>query len=100
MAANFVLTHEAVDDADEAYGWYENQRVGLGEEFLGCLESTFEQIRRNPEWSPAVHRQYRRTLVRRFPYAVFYELSGDGITVFAVFHTARDPKKWRKRLRE
>lgn len=41
---------------------------------------------------------YRRVLVRRFPYAIFYEISGDAVTVFAVFHTARDPGKWRSRL--
>ena len=41
---------------------------------------------------------YRRALVRRFPYAVFYGYDGDAVTVQAVLHTARDPAKWRQRL--
>jgi hypothetical protein len=42
--------------------------------------------------------QFGRKLVRRFPYAIFYESSDDAVTVYGVFHTARDPKKWRHRL--
>jgi putative addiction module component (TIGR02574 family) len=51
--------------------WYERQRTGLGEEFLGSAEACIEQICRNPEWCPIVHEQYRRALVRRFPSASF-----------------------------
>ncbi len=45
-----------------------------------------------------VHESYRRGLVRRFPYAVFYEHNGNTVTVYAVFHASRDPSKWRQRL--
>ena len=37
-------------------------------------------------------------LVRRFPYAVFYEYAEPTATVYSVFHTSRDPEKWRERL--
>jgi plasmid stabilization system protein ParE len=47
---------------------------------------------------PVVHEGYRRSLIRRFPYAVFYEQSGVMVTIYAVFHTSRDPDKWRERL--
>ncbi len=45
-----------------------------------------------------VFENYRRGLVRRFPYAIFYECIEDRVTVYSVFHTARDPEKWRERL--
>jgi plasmid stabilization system protein ParE len=45
-----------------------------------------------------VHKDYRRGLVRRFPYAVFYECVGDAVTIYCVFHTSQDPQKWHKRL--
>ena len=32
------------------------------------------------------------------PYAVFYGYEEDVVTVYCVFHTARDPSKWRERL--
>jgi len=45
-----------------------------------------------------VHQDYRRGLVRRFPYAIFYEYANGTVTVYAVFHTSQDPEKWRRRL--
>jgi hypothetical protein len=46
---------------------------------------------------PVVHEDYRRSLIRRFPYAVFCEQSETTVTIYAVFHTSRDPDKWRDR---
>ena len=45
-----------------------------------------------------VHEDYRRGLVRRFPYAVFYEHAEGTVTIYGVFHASRDPDKWRQRL--
>ena len=33
-----------------------------------------------------------------FPYVIFYEYSGGTVTVYGVFHTSRNPDKWRERL--
>jgi len=51
-----------------------------------------------PELHAKVHEEYRRALVRRFPYAIFYEYTGGKVTVYCIFHASRDPKKWRNRL--
>jgi hypothetical protein len=37
MTAELVIAPEAAQDIDEAYGWYEGRRAGLGEEFLRCV---------------------------------------------------------------
>jgi plasmid stabilization system protein ParE len=70
----------------------------LGEEFLSCVDACLEGIRRTPEMHAVVHENYRRGLVRRFPYAVFYEYAEDTVTVYGIFHTSRNPEKWRQRL--
>lgn len=98
MAAKLVLAHEAERDLAEAYGWYENHRYGLGEEFLDCVDACINRICRSPETCEKVHENYRRSLLRRFPFAVFYEFAGNTVTVYCIFHTARDPEKWRERL--
>ena len=67
-------------DIAEACVWYEGRRAGLGEEFLSSVEACLESIRRWPEIYPVVYESYRRSLVRRFPYAVFYERSGAVVT--------------------
>jgi plasmid stabilization system protein ParE len=97
MAAELALTPEAEEDISQAYEWYEARRAGLGEEFLSCVDARFQAIRRQPEMHQIVHERYRRSLLRRFPYAVFYEYLEHTVTVYAVFHTSRDPHGWRHR---
>ena len=98
MAAELIFAPEAETDIGEAFGWYENQRPGLGEEFLSCVDACIKKICRTPEIYAKVYKQCRRALVRRFPYAIFYEYTGETIVIYCVFHTSRDPRKWRDRL--
>lgn len=74
--------------------WYEDQRVGLGEEFLAAVDATFDAIERIPEMFRRVHGEVRRANVSRFPYAVFYRIEPKNVAVLTVLHTARDPKLW------
>ncbi len=98
MAAELTIAPEAQQDLDEAYAWYERQRAGLGEDFLTCVDACVQAVCRTPEMGRLVHESFRRVLVRRFPYAVFYEYAENRVTVYCVFHTSRDPEKWRERL--
>ncbi len=95
MAAKLVLAPEVEQDLSEAYGWYESHRYGLGEEFLSCVDAC---ILRSPELHAKIHHDYRRILVRRFPYVIFYEYLDGTVTVYCIFHASRNPDKWRKRL--
>src|SRR5262249_42421272 len=98
MAARLIVAPEAEDDLAEAYAWYERQRVGLGEDFLTCVDATIEAICRSPKMHAVIHENYRRSLVRRFPYPVFYDYADETVTVYCVLHTSRNPAKWRERL--
>ncbi|QZZ23555.1 type II toxin-antitoxin system RelE/ParE family toxin [Leptothermofonsia sichuanensis E412] len=98
MLRNLIILPEAEQDVAQAYTWYEEQEFGLGEEFLRCVDACIQFIRRNPEMYRVTHESYRRAVVRRFPYVVFYEHSDTIVTVYAVFHCSQDPKKWRSRL--
>jgi plasmid stabilization system protein ParE len=99
MAARVVFAPEAEFDIAEACAWYESRRIGLGEEFLTSVDACLETISRRPEMCPVVHETFRRSLIRRFPFAIFYEYSGTTVTVYSVFHSSRNPEKWRERLR-
>ena len=95
-----VLLPEAKEDLEEAYLWYEEQSPGLGMDFLGCIEALLASIQRTPQIYPVVHKTYRRALVRRFPFAVFFEHDNatDPCIVYSVFHCAQNPDKWHKRI--
>lgn len=98
MHEKLTLLPAAQQDIAEAYAWYEGRQAGLGEELLRCVDACLLSIRRNPELYGFAHQSYRRALVRRFPYAIFYEHAGETITVYSVFHCSQNPEKWRRRL--
>jgi plasmid stabilization system protein ParE len=101
MTETPILLPEAKADVADAYHWYEEQSLGLGMEFLRCVEAALLAIRRTPLSCPTVHESYRRALVRRFPFAIFFEFVPDQnlCVVYSVFHCSQDPEKWRSRLR-
>lgn len=98
MHSELIFIPEARNDIEAAYSWYEEQSLGLGMDFLRCIESSFLSIQRNPLLCQVVHENYRRALVRRFPYAIFFEHDEKQIVIYAVFHCSQDPIKWHKRL--
>lgn len=97
MSRTLIVRPEAETDISEAGEWYEDQVPGLREEFLKALDETFQSVEQSPELYARVHGELRRALTPRFPYAVFYLTRPERIVVFAVLHTARDPRIWRRR---
>lgn len=95
-----ILIPEAKADTADAYLWYEDQSLGLGMEFLRCVETTLLSIQRTPLIYPILYQSYRRALVRRFPFAIFFEIdaASNRCVVYSVFHCSQSPEKWRKRL--
>jgi plasmid stabilization system protein ParE len=91
------LTPEAELDLDEAHLWYQAQAPGRAADFVAAVNSCVTSIRRHPEAYQMVDPTMRRALLRRFPYAVFYEIGPVEIMVYAVFHCARNPRAWKRR---
>jgi plasmid stabilization system protein ParE len=97
MALPVVYRQEVGRDLAGACGWYEEQRAGLGEEFLAAVDATFDAVERFPEAFRRVHGEVRRANVSRFPYSVFYRIDSRYVLVLAIIHTARDPTLWPRR---
>ena len=98
MNYRLLIRPEAEADLDEARRWYGQRRVGLNDDFLLCVEDAIGRICRNPYHFGVVHQDIRRTLVRRFPYGIFYRAVEQQVIVLGVFHGSRDPKSWRSRV--
>ena len=94
---NYVLVFrpEVRKELDEAYSWYESQELGLGDDFLEQIDEALDRIYPMPESYPAVYRDVRRAVVRRFPYIIYYRIVSSRVIVTAVFHGRRNPKAWR-----
>jgi len=92
------FTTEADAELAEARQWYACQRENLDVEFMERIDDALSRIVSNPNLYPIVYRTLRRAIVRRFPFAVFYEATADEIQVIAIFHSRRDPERWRSRV--
>lgn len=67
------------------------------EEFLAEVFTSVQAVLEQPETFPALHRQTRRALVRRFPYALFFRMVDERIVFVACFHVRRNPGVWKRR---
>ena len=69
----------AAAEIEAAFGWYEDQRDGLGEERLSKLQAVVRVIVETPTRYSVVHRDTRRVLLRRFPYSILYRIASEVI---------------------
>ncbi len=83
---------EVEDDAINGFSWYETKSAGLGDEFLRMFYACAGDISRNPLHYQKVHKEFRRCLIRRFPYAIYFIIKNDRVIVAGLFHCARDPR--------
>ena len=97
MNHSLIIKPEVERDLRDAMEWYNEQRAGLGDEFLAEVERAFDRICENPGLHSCVHRDIRRALTKRFPYGVFFIVEGDCVAVLAVMHVSRHPGRWRQR---
>jgi toxin ParE1/3/4 len=64
----------AVADMRAAKEWHNLIRPGLGEDFGLCLEEALERVRRQPLAYAVVGYEFRRVLVHRFPYSIYFRI--------------------------
>ncbi|MBW1615710.1 MAG: type II toxin-antitoxin system RelE/ParE family toxin [Deltaproteobacteria bacterium] len=90
MNNTVYLRPDAETDIAEAAVWYRKHSKKL--------LSSLEKITNDPCIYPVVHRHIRRVLVNRFPFGIYYQIEGYSISVIAVMHGSRHPKRWRQRI--
>lgn len=98
MNYRLLVSQEARLDIFDAFLWYENQRDNLGSELESSLEEGFKKIVTNPLAFQKQYDSIRIHFIDRFPYGIHYLIDDDSVRVFGVFHTHRDPNKWKERF--
>jgi plasmid stabilization system protein ParE len=87
-------------DVREAACWYDRRSIGLGDAFADAVNDAVAKAASNPEHFAAAEEGLRNVRVKRFPYVVIFDFSGDDIMFLSVLHTARSMEKWRERSRD
>ena len=94
MTSPLVLRTRVRHDIERAARWYEDEREGLGAEYVAAVDRTLTAIERLPLRYPEAHKHVRRALVARFPYAAFFVVDPEQVVVLAILHQAADPSSW------
>jgi|ERR1051326_1059162 plasmid stabilization system protein ParE len=84
-------------DIEEAAYYYETKRAGLGVDFVEEVERVLSVITSRPTRYSIRFGNWRRANLRRFPYAVFYQVLESAPVIFAVLHGRSDFKPALKR---
>jgi len=102
VTARIRFHPSARDELREAALWYERARPGLGVDFHDEVEAVLDRLAtlalpgvsvQTPSGHPIA-----KVFLRRFPYAVFFELLEGQCIVWAVAHGRRRPHYWQARL--
>ena len=87
---------------DDAAGWYDERRAGLGASFVDAIDSAISLIARWPSSGAPVGGlpvglNVRRAPIARFPYHIAYLVADDQARILAVAHDRRRPNYWASR---
>ena len=88
---------DAAMEMQAAAAYYEERQGGLGATFLAEIEQGLGRIQQFSMLWPIYDAEYRRYLLRRFPFGIIYRLNAEEIIVVAVAHLRREPGYWKNR---
>jgi len=83
---------------EAAVEWYATRSLRAGEEFVGELDHAIEEVLQSPTRWRRVFGQWRRHVLHRFPFLIFYREHPPGIEIVAVAHGRRQPGYWHQRI--
>lgn len=93
----------AQTEFEEAAGWYDTQRDGLGFEFIDEVDRVLMRIAHQQRFATAPIAMVeggviRREFVERFPYVVVFVETNEQRRVIMIRRGNSDPARWRSRL--
>lgn len=94
------ISDDAIQDLNEGFLFYEKQEAKLGDYFASCLRGDIEGLKVTGGVHPIDYKGYHRLLSKVFPYAIYYTISDDDVTVWAVVDCRKDPEWIEEHLNE
>jgi plasmid stabilization system protein ParE len=94
------LRPELVEDVHQAFIWYEVAATGLGHDLLRSYSAAVAAAQRPPLIYRKVYGDFRRVLLQRFPYVLYFRLEREAVVIFLLIHGARDPSLAQGLLRD
>ena len=95
-----IVLSEVDKELEDAYDWYllvsDELAFDLIKEFKECCQAIVDSPNKQ-----LVHASARHILLKRFPYAIYYNLDQTKklITLLSFVHVKRNPSVWRKAIK-
>lgn len=81
------------------YTFYETQQTGIGSYFLDSLYADIDALQLYGGIHPKPYGCLHRALAKRFPFAIYYQVQDEWVTVVAVLDCRQNPASIAKRLK-
>jgi toxin ParE1/3/4 len=88
----------AVEEFYIAMEYYDKVDWGLGLQFSNEIYESIQRILKFPTAWPILLGNNRRCIIKRFPYALIYEIIDENILINVVMHLNRKPDYWKDRI--
>ena len=98
MRFQLKIDTDALNDIQEAFEWYETQLKGLGLRYKTQAKKQINSLKKDPYLFSIKYNEIRCRKIEKFPFLIHYLINENTktVTVFAVFHTSRNPEIWNK----
>jgi plasmid stabilization system protein ParE len=92
------LTRSAEEDLVRGFAFYEVQQQSLGTYFLDSLYADIDSLMLYAGIHAKPVGRFHRALSKRFPFAIYYEIKIDVVTVVAILDCRQNPGATKARL--
>ena len=98
MRFQLKIDTDALNDIQETFEWYETQLKGLGLRYKTQAKKQINSLKKDPYLFSIIYNEIRCRKIEKFPFLIHYLINENTktVTVFAVFHTSRNPEIWNK----
>ena len=93
MYYNLEVRKRAVQQIEKSFEFYESRSPALGKRFLATVYKYLEKIKDNPNLFSIKRNSIREAYIKDFPFIIIYEILGETIIIYSIFHTSRNPEK-------
>ncbi len=99
MRFQLKIDTDALNDIQETFEWYELRLKGLGLRYKTQTKKQINSLKKDPYLFSIKYNEIRCMKIEKFPFLIHYLINENTntITVFAVFHTSRNPEIWNAR---
>ena len=92
------ILDDAEQDLIDGFNFYDSQESGLGDYFIDSLFSDIDSLHLYAGIHP-IRFSYHRMLSQRFPFAIYYEIEGNTVKIWAVLDCRQNPVSTKEKLR-